>query len=117
MRAVKGVGPQTATALITLMPELGSLNRRTAAALAGLAPINRDSGASRGRRFIQGGRTPLKTALYLAALSAARFNPVLKPFYQRLRAAGKSPKTALIAVARKLLTILNAIARNTLKTA
>ena len=113
LQAINGVGPQTATALITQMPELGTVSRRQAAALAGLAPINRDSGASRGRRFVQGGRTSLKTALYLAALSAARFNPVLKTFYLRLRTAGKPPKTALIAVARKLLTILNAIAKQT----
>jgi len=117
LQMVKGVGPQTATALITQMPELGTIGRRQIAALAGLAPINRDSGASRGRRFVQGGRTQLKTALYLAALSAARFNPALKIFYQRLRDNGKPPKTALVAVARKLLTILNAIAKNTLKTA
>lgn len=114
LQAIKGVGPQTATALITQMPELGTINRRQIAALAGLAPINRDSGSSRGRRFVQGGRNTLKTALYLAALSAARFNTTLKPFYQRLRANGKPPKTALVAVARKLLTILNAVAKQTL---
>ena len=113
LQTIKGVGPQTATALITQMPELGTIGRRQIAALAGLAPINRDSGSSRGRRFVHGGRTPLKTALYLAALSAARFNPTLKTFYQRLRDNGKSPKTALVAVARKLLTILNAIAKQT----
>jgi len=114
---VKGVGPQTAVALITLMPELGSLGRRQVAALAGLAPVNRDSGTSRGRRFTHGGRTTLKTALYMAALSAARHNPDLKHFYAKLKAAGKPPKVALIAVARKLLIILNAIARHTLKPA
>jgi transposase len=117
LRAVKGVGPQTATALITLMPELGTISRRQVAALAGLAPVNRDSGTSRGRRFIQGGRSPLRTALYMAAITAARCNPVLRTFYERLRLAGKAPKTALIAVARKLLTILNAIASQKLKTA
>lgn len=117
LQAIKGVGPQTATALITQMPELGTINRRQIAALAGLAPINRDSGSSRGRRFVQGGRTPINTALYLAALSAARFNPDLKTFYQRLRTNGKSPKTALVAVARKLLAILNAVAKQTLKPA
>lgn len=115
LQAIKGVGPQTATALISQMPELGTIGRRQIAALAGLAPINRDSGAGRGRRFVQGGRTTLKTALYLAALSAARFNPTLKVFYQRLRNAGKPPKTALVAVARKLLTILNAVAKHTLQ--
>lgn len=117
LQAIKGVGPHTATVLITQMPELGTIGRRQIAALAGLAPINRDSGASRGRRFVQGGRTPVKTALYLAALSAARFNPDLKAFYQRLRDSGKPPKTALVAVARKLLTILNAVARNIAQTA
>lgn len=87
-------------------------DRSHLAALAGLAPVNRDSGTSRGRRFVQGGRSPVKTALYLAALSAARFNPTLKSFYQRLRDNGKTPKAALIAVARKLLTILNAVAKS-----
>lgn len=115
LQAIKGVGPQTATTLITQMPELGTVGRRQAAALAGLAPFNRDSGTSRGRRFVHGGRTPLKTALYLAALSAARFNTTLKAFYQRLRDNGKPPKTALVAVARKLLTILNAVAKQTLQ--
>ncbi len=110
----KGVGTQTANTLITHLPQIGTLNRREAAALAGLAPINRDSGAHRGRRFVQGGRQPLKTALYLAALSAARHHPTLKPFYQSLRSAGKAPKSALIAVARKLLIILNAIAKKTI---
>jgi transposase len=112
LQSIKGVGPQTANILITHMPELGTINRRQIAALAGLAPVNRDSGASRGRRFVQGGRSPVKTALYLAALSAARFNPTLKSFYQRLRDNGKTPKAALIAVARKLLTILNAVAKS-----
>jgi transposase len=114
LQEVTGVGPQTATALITHLPEIGKLNRRQAAALAGLAPINRDSGTHRGRRFVQGGRQPLKTALYLAALSAARHHPTLKLFYKSLREAGKAPKSALIAVARKLLLILNAIARQTI---
>lgn len=114
LQKVTGVGPQTATALITHLPEIGTLNRRQVAALAGLAPINRDSGTHRGRRFVQGGRQPLKTALYLAALSAARHHPSLKIFYKSLRDAGKAPKSALIAVARKLLIILNAIARQTI---
>ena len=117
LQEVTGVGPQTATALITHLPEIGTVNRRQAAALAGLAPINRDSGTHRGRRFVQGGRQTLKTALYLAALSAARHHPTLKLFHQSLREAGKAPKTALIAVARKLLIILNAIARKTIQTA
>jgi transposase len=114
LQEVTGVGPQTATTLITHLPEIGTLNRRQAAALAGLAPINRDSGTHRGRRFVQGGRQPLKTALYLAALSAARHHPTLKHFYTSLRNAGKAAKSALIAVARKLLIILNAIAKQTI---
>jgi len=117
LQKVKGVGPRTTVALLTQMPELGTLGRRQLAALAGLAPVNRDSGTSRGRRFTQGGRTNLKTALYMAALSAARHNPDLKTFYAKLKEAGKPAKVALIAVARKLLIILNAIARNTLKPA
>ncbi|WP_297845131.1 IS110 family transposase, partial [Pseudomonas sp.] len=100
---VKGVGAETAAALITQMPELGTLGRRQVAALAGLAPVNRDSGISRGRRFTQGGRTTLKTSLYMAALSAARHHPDLKTFYAKLKEAGKPSKVALIAVARKLL--------------
>lgn len=117
LQDVTGVGPQTATAIITHLPQIGTLNRRQAAALAGLAPINRDSGSQRGRRFVQGGRQPLKTALYLAALSAARYHPTLKLFYASLRQAGKAPKSALIAVARKLLIILNATARQAINTA
>lgn len=117
LQEVAGVGQQTATTLITHLPEIGTLNRRQAAALAGLAPINRDSGTHRGRRFVQGGRQPLKTALYLAALSAARYHPTLKLFYRSLKEAGKAPKSALIAVARKLLLILNAIAKQTLQNA
>jgi transposase len=111
LQEITGVGPQTALALITQLPEIGTLNRRQAAALAGLAPINRDSGTHRGRRFVQGGRQQLKTALYLAALSAARHHPTLKRVYTDLRNNGKAPKSALIAVARKLLIILNAVAR------
>jgi transposase len=111
LQDVQGIGPVTATALICEMPELGTLNRRQAAALAGLAPINKDSGTMRGRRFIQGGRQALKTALYMAALSAARMHPTLKQKYAALKNAGKPPKVALIAIARKLLIIANAIAK------
>ena len=117
LQEVKGVGPQTATTLITHMPELGTFNRREVAALAGLAPINRDSGSSRGRRYTQGGRNQIKTALYLAALSAARHHPTLKIFYKNFRDAGKAPKSALIAVARKLLITLNSIAKTTIQCA
>jgi transposase len=102
----------TAALLLAQMPELGQLNRRQAAAVAGLAPFNHDSGTVRGKRAIFGGRPALRSGLYMAALSAARFNPILSNFYQRLRAKGKPHKLALTAVMRKLLLALN----NTLKT-
>ena len=89
------------------MPELGELNRREAAALAGLAPFNRDSGNMRGKRTIFGGRRAVRTGLYMAALVATRHNPILAAFYQRLRAAGKPPKLALTATMRKLLIAPN----------
>lgn len=112
LRSVPGVGPQTSRALLGSLPELGSLSRRQVAALAGLAPRARDSGSVRGVRSIFGGRAEVRCALYMASLSAARYNPELRAFYRRLRAAGKVAKVALVAVARKLLTILNAIARD-----
>lgn len=111
MTSVPGVGDKTARSLIAELPELGRLDHKRIAALAGLAPYNRDSGRFRGQRRIGGGRAPVRTALYMAATVAARHNPVLKPFAERLRAAGKRPKQVLIAVARKLLVILNAILR------
>ena len=89
------------------MPELGELNRREAAALARLAPFNRDSGTARGKRAIFGGRRALRSGLYMAALVATRHNPILAEFYQRLRSAGKPPKLALTATMRKLLIALN----------
>ena len=107
LTAISGVGARTAALLLAQMPELGQLNRRQAAALAGLAPFNHDSGAIRGKRAIFGGRRALRTGLYMAALSAARFNPILSSFYQRLRAKGKPHKLALTAVMRKLLLALN----------
>jgi transposase len=107
MIAIKGVGKQTALALLAVMPELGTLNRQQAGALAGLAPMNRDSGNMRGRRCIQAGRAPARSALYMAALSASRSHPTLAPFYQRLRNKGKKARTALCAVARKLLIQIN----------
>jgi transposase len=112
MMAIKGVGKRTALALLASMPELGTLNRGEAAALAGLAPMNRDSGTLRGKRCIQAGRSPARGALYLAALSASRCHPTLSPFYKQLRLAGKSAKVAFCAVARKLLIQIN----STLKT-
>jgi len=107
LKSVPGVGDQTARTLLTQLPELGKLSRREIAALVGVAPLNRDSGAFRGRRVISGGRSQVRAALYMAALVASRFNPRIRAFYLRLRAAGKSGKVALTACMRKLLTILN----------
>jgi len=107
LTAISGVGARTAALLLAQMPELGQLNRRQAAALAGLAPFNHDSGSIRGKRAIFGGRRALRSGLYMAALSVARFNPILSRFYQRLRAKGKPHKLALTAVMRKLLLALN----------
>ena len=106
LTSFSGVGLRTATMLLAQMPELGQLNRREAAALAGLAPFNRDSGTWRGQRRVCGGRSLVRRGLYMAALTAARRNHILAPFYQRLRAAGKPPKVALTAVMRKLLIAL-----------
>jgi len=112
LASVPGVGAGTARTLIAELPELGTLDRRQIAALAGLAPWTRQSGKWRGRSFIGGGRATVRTALFMSALSASRFNPALKAFRQRLINAGKPKMVALIAVARKLLTILNAILRD-----
>jgi len=111
LRTVPGIGPVVARTLLAELPELGQLDRRQIAALAGVAPFNRDSGRWRGRRTIWGGRASVRGALYMAALVAARRNAVLSVFYQRLRTAGKPPKVALVAVMRKLLTIINAMIR------
>ena len=104
-------GKATARTLIADLPELGTLDRRKIAALVGVAPFNRDSGRMRGKRTIWGGRAKVRAALYMAALVASNHNPVLKPFYDRLVELGKPKKLALVAVMRKLLTILNAIVR------
>lgn len=109
--SVKGVGKTTISTLLAEVPELGELNSREVSALVGLAPINRDSGTMRGKRIIFGGRPAVRRVLYMAALVAVRHNAVIKVFYERLVAAGKPKKLALIACARKLLTILNAMAR------
>jgi transposase len=109
---VQGVGTLTASALLAALPELGTLSKNEVTALAGLAPFNRDIGAFRGTRSIRGGRSAVRLALYMAALSAARCNPVLKAVYQRLRAAGKAHKVALVAVMRKLLVYLNSLLKN-----
>jgi transposase len=104
---VPGVGPVLSIALLSELPELGRLNRGEIAALAGVAPFNCDSGTLRGQRRIAGGRPRLRRVLYIATVAAVRCNPVLKPFYLRLRGTGKPAKVALVAAARKLLTILN----------
>jgi transposase len=111
LKSVPGIGDQIARTLVAEMPELGSLDRRQVAALAGLAPWTRQSGQWRGRSFIGGGRSAIRSALYMGALVAARYNPTLKAFRERLVANGKPKIVAIIAVARKLLTILNAIIR------
>ncbi len=107
LTSIKGVGLRTAALLLAQMPELGQLNRREVAALVGVAPFNRDSGKMRGKRAIYGGRRPVRHGLYMAALVAARHNPILRQFYLRLRAAGKPAKVALTATMRKLLIVLN----------
>lgn len=112
LEAITGVGTITALGVLAELPELGTLNRRQAAALAGLAPHPRESGQWHGRRSIGGGRAPVRRALYMAALVAARSNHQLKAFYQRLRAAGKPAKVALTAVMRKLIILMNHILKN-----
>jgi len=112
METVPGVGAVTATSLLAELPELGRLNRQEIAALVGVAPFNRDSGKFHGRRSIWGGRATVRKALYMAALTARRCNPVIKEFAQRLEAAGKPFKVVLTACMRKLLVILNTIIKN-----
>jgi transposase len=109
--AIKGLGLATCAAVLAFMPELGSVSGARAAKLAGLAPLNNDSGKERGKRHIWGGRSIVRSALHMATLSAVRFNPVIKTFYDRLIAAGKPKKVALTACSHKLLRILNAMAR------
>jgi transposase len=109
--SVPGVGQVTATTLATCLPELGHLNRKEIAALVGVAPFNRDSGFTRGRRSIWGGRSAVRRVLYMATLVATRYNPVIRQYYQRLCAAGKHRKVALVACMRKLLTMLNTMCK------
>ena len=109
---IMGVGRLTAVMVLATMPELGTLNRGQAAALAGLCPYNRDSGQWAGKRCISGGRAEVRRALYMAALSASRSNHLLKPFYDRLIAAGKPAKVALTAVMRKLIVLMNHLLKN-----
>ena len=111
LESVPGIAQRTAVALLASLPELGQLNRRQISALAGVAPFNRDSGRWHGQRRIYGGRAAARCALYMAALVGARHNPVLRPYYQRLRLAGKPAKVALVACMRKLLIILNSMLR------
>ena len=112
LASVPGVGKVTVATLLGLLPELGELDRRAAAALVGVAPFARDSGLMKGRRTIWGGRAPVRAVLYMAALVAVRHNPALRTFYQRLIATGKAKKLALTAAMRKLLVTLNAILRD-----
>jgi transposase len=111
LTSVPGIGPVTARTLIAELPELGRITRRRIAALVGVAPVNRDSGASRGSRAIAGGRTGVRNVLYMAALTAIRRNPAVRAAYERLRSRGTPAKAAIVAAMRKLLTILNAILR------
>jgi transposase len=111
LQSFKGIGPITSGSLMVGMPELGRLDRREIASLAGLAPFNCDSGTMRGRRSIYGGRSRVRTLLYMAATSAIRSNPVIREFYTRLRSRGKPHKVAMVACMRKMLTILNAMVR------
>lgn len=112
LQGAPSVGPGVARTLLVDLPELGRLSQKQIASLVGLAPFARDSGRKNGQRSVRAGRAAPRTALYLAAMNGARFNPVLRSFYERLRAAGKPPKLAFIALARKLLTILNAMVRD-----
>ena len=112
MTSVPGVGRVTAVTLLAELPELGMLARREISALVGVCPYSRDSGQYRGRRTIWGGRAAVRAALYMAAVVASRYNPVIRAFYQKLVAAGKLKKVALVACMRKLLVILNAILKH-----
>lgn len=112
LRSVPGIGPVASTMLIAEMPELGQISGEQAAALTGLAPIAHDSGATRGKRAIGGGRRMLRHVMFQAALVASHHNPVLKTFADRLRAGGKPHKVVIVAVARKLVTIVNALCKS-----
>jgi transposase len=112
LRSCKGIGPTTSHTMLASLPELGTLSRRRIAALVGVAPFNRDTGKYRGQRHIYGGRTDVRSVLFMATLAAIRFNPVIRAFHKKLIAAGKAKKVAITACMRKLLTILNAMVRN-----
>lgn len=115
LREISGIGVQTTRTLLAFLPELGTTGRRRIASLAGLAPFDNDSGQTKGRRYIQGGRAAVRKTLHMAALSAARHNEVLKPVYLRLRQAGKPFKVAIVAITRKLLIHLNSIMADLIK--
>jgi transposase len=112
LQAIPGVGKVTRATLLALLPELGSLSSKEIAALAGVAPFNRDSGKHQGQRIVWGGRSQVRRVLYMAAVSAARCNPVIRDFYQRLRSQGKPAKVALTACMRKLLVIMNSMLKH-----
>ena len=112
LRSVPGIGPITSAILIADLPELGLLDGKKIAALVGVAPFNDDSGSHRGRRRVKGGRPDVRTVLYMAAISATRFNPVIRAFYEHLLKMGKLKKVAIVACMRKLLVILNAMLRD-----
>jgi transposase len=116
LRSSKGLGPIFQSSMLALLPELGRLSRRQIAKLVGVAPMNRDSGQNSGKRRIRGGRAPVRVSLYMATLSAVRWDPLMRAHYQQLRARGKLGKVALVACMRKLLTIVNARRRDELRT-
>lgn len=117
LRSSKGLGPVFQASMLALLPELGQLSRREIAKLVGVAPMNRDSGQGQGKRRIRGGRAPVRVALYMATLSAVRWDPTMKAHYQQLRARGKPGKVALVACMRKLLGIVNAKRRDEMRSA
>jgi transposase len=110
--SVPGVGPVLISSLVAELPELGTLNRKQIAALVGVAPFNNDSGQSRGRRRIWGGRAHLRSVLYMPVVAGIRFNPAIRTFYKHLKAAGKASRVAIVACMRKLLVILNAMVKS-----
>lgn len=112
LRSVPGVGRVTSTTLLAMLPELGKLNRQQIAALVGVAPVNKDSGRKQGKRRVYGGRADVRSVLYMAALAAKKYNPVIKKFYERLIKQGKEKKVALTACMRKLIVVLNAMLRS-----
>jgi transposase len=114
LRSVPGVGPVLSSTLIAELPELGSTDRQRISALVGVAPFNRDSGKSKGKRSIRGGRSQVRNVLYMSAICAIRYNPVLRRFAERLKQSGKTPKVIIVASMRKLLTLLNAMVRDNL---